>query len=88
MFVAAVVGLASLAGFGASNERIVLGVWYEGGVGAFRHELIPEDPVAAAALWKIYGRLMRKFWRGRFIIRRFRLLAQSVTNMTRRLRIW
>jgi len=52
MFLATMVGLASLAGLGVSNERIVLGVWYEGGVGAFRHELIPEDPVAAAALYR------------------------------------
>ncbi len=33
------------------QPRFPLGVWYEGGVGAFRHDLIPEDPELAAPLY-------------------------------------
>jgi hypothetical protein len=49
--VAAIVALVACAGVSASEDRVVLGVWYEGGVGALRHDLIPEDPAAAASLY-------------------------------------
>jgi len=33
-------------------ETFPIGVWYEGGVGEFRNNLIPEDPAKAAAMYK------------------------------------
>lgn len=51
MLLAATVALAVWTGAGSSEDRLVLGVWYEGGVGVLRHDLIPEDPPAAASLY-------------------------------------
>ena len=35
----------------SSGPKFPLGVWYEGGVGAFRDDLIPEDPAQAAPIY-------------------------------------
>ena len=40
------------AGGAASARLFPIGIWYEGGVGEFRRNLIPDDPAKAASLYK------------------------------------
>lgn len=51
--IVAVAALIALISLSADAARMFpIGVWYEGGVGAFRNNLIPDDPSAAAAMYQ------------------------------------
>ena len=43
-----VVILTCIASIAGASQFFPVGVWYEGGVGAFRNDLIPDDPAPAA----------------------------------------
>lgn len=51
-FLCLVVLIALGASVACAGGFFPMGVWYEGGVGAFRYDLIPEDPAQAAAMYK------------------------------------
>ena len=51
-FLLLVILLALAASVACAARFFPMGVWYEGGVGAFRYDLIPEDPAKAAAMYK------------------------------------
>ena len=51
LIMAAFLSLSAVAQSTQPSDEIALGIWYEGGIGALRQNLIPEDPAQAARMY-------------------------------------